>query len=147
MKSRKARFHSRPERMPTITPSAGVKLSLDIREHTQAETAAQLIEWARSELALSMDEIADVLGASPRSVNRWAAREVPPSPEYRDRIEKLSELRYLAETVFQDQKSRVTWIHSPLPVLKGRTPLGALRKGAWDEVLGILAGLESGSFA
>lgn len=128
--------------MPTITPSAGANLSLDIREHTQAETAAQLIEWARSELAIHGRDRGHPR-RSARSVNRWAAREVPPSPEYRDRIEKLSELRYLSETVFRHQKPRITWVHSPLPVLKGRTPLGSLRESGRDEVLGILAGLAS----
>lgn len=133
-------------RMAALTPSAGVKLSSAIREHTQAQTAARLLDWSRKELALSVEEIGEILGASARSVSRWLAREVPPSGEYRDRIEKLSELRYLLDTVFADREARVVWIHSPLPVLKGRSPLSALRKNAWDEVLGILAGLHSGAF-
>lgn len=146
MKARKSLPSSYPSRMATLTPSAGVKLSAAIREHTQAVIAGSLLDWARTELALSIEEIAEVLGASPRSVNRWVAREVPPSGEYRDRIEKLSELRHLLDAVFSDQKSRVAWIHSPIPMLKGRSPLSALRKSGWDEVLGILAGLEVGAF-
>lgn len=134
-------------RVATLTPSAGVKLSSALREHTQAKIAAQLLDWSRSELALSVEEMSEILGASPRSVNRWLARDVPPSGEYSDRIGKLGELRYLLDSVFQDQTSRIGWMHSPLPLLKGRTPLGALRKGGWDEVLGVLAGLESGAFA
>jgi len=132
--------------MSTLTRKAGQQLTVAIRESTQAEIAASLVNWARDDLALSIDEIAETLGASARSVSRWAAHEVPPSPEYRDRIERLSELRHLLESVFRDVKSRVAWISSPLPALRGRSPVAALRKQSWDEVLGILAGLESGSF-
>lgn len=97
-------------------------------------------------LALSVGEIAETLGATTRSVNRWIARENPPSPEHRDRIERLSELRHLLESVFEDEKSRVTWMNSPLKALRGRSPATALRRQNWDEVLGLLAGLESGTF-
>ena len=133
--------------MPTLTPSAGVKLSAVIRETTQAEIAASLLNWARDELAIPFEESAELVGASVRSISRWAAREVPPSPEFRERIEKLAELRYLLETVFADRESRIAWLNSPLPALRGRTPIAALRKASWDEVLGILAGLESGAFS
>ena len=104
------------------------------------------MNWARGSLALSIDEIAATLGASSRSVSRWVALEVPPSLEYRDRIERLSELRHLLESVFPDDSSRVKWMNSPLPALRGRSPSAALRKQSWDEVLGILAGLEGGAF-
>ncbi len=130
--------------MATRTPAR--PLAAAIRDSTQAGVAASLVNWARESLALSVDEIAATLGASPRSVSRWVALEVPPSIEYRERIERLSELRHLLGSVFKDDKSRVTWMNSPMPALRGRSPVAALRKQSWDEVLGILAGLEGGTF-
>jgi uncharacterized protein (DUF2384 family) len=132
--------------MAVLTPSARVQLSAALRDAAQAKLAASLLAWARDDLAFTAEEVAEMLGASHRSVMRWAAAEVAPSSEYRDRIEKLSELRHLLESVFRDAKSRIAWMNSPLPILRGRTPVTALRRNAWDEVLGVLAGLESGAF-
>jgi hypothetical protein len=59
----------------------------------------------------------------------------------------MRELRFLLETVFPDPEARVEWLHSSVPAIRGRTPISAIRRGQVDDVIGVLAGIESGAFA
>lgn len=80
-------------------------------------------------------------------VMRWAQRTHPPRREHRDRIEKIHELRQLLTSNFGDNSPAAQeWLHEPVPMLRGRTLLSLIVKGQIDDVIGVLAGLESGAF-
>ena len=114
----------------------------------ELKVATRAIEWARSALGLSYAEVGAALGASERTVIRWAQQSHSPRREHRDRIEKLNELRQLLTTVFGgDSTATLEWLHEPVPMLRGRTPLSLIVKGQLDDVIGVLAGLASGAFA
>ncbi len=114
----------------------------------ELQVAKRAVEWARSVLGLSYLEVGAATGASERTVMRWAQGVHPPRREHRERIERLNELRQLLTTVFgNDTAAAQAWLHEPVPLLRGRTPMSLITKGAVDEVIGVLAGLEAGAFA
>lgn len=113
----------------------------------QAQLAANIVAWARENLELTYPEIGDALDVSRRTVMRWAHSEHTPSLEHLAKLEHLSELRHLLDTVFPDPEACAQWLHSPVPALRGRTPMTFIRSGDLQQVIGLLAGLEAGAFA
>jgi transcriptional regulator with XRE-family HTH domain len=113
----------------------------------QARLAAGVVAWAREALELTYPEIGNALDVTRRTVMRWAQSEHAPTVSHLAKLEELSELRHLLETVFPDSGARMEWLHSPVPLLRGRTPMSFIRQGELKEVIGILAGLEAGAFA
>jgi DNA-binding transcriptional regulator YiaG len=117
------------------------------RAALESKAAAQTIVWARTALGLSYAELAGATGASERTVIRWAQQRHPPRQQHRNRIEKLNVLRQLLAATFGEGTTTVQeWSHEPLARLGGRTPLSLLIRGDVDQVIGVLAGLESGAF-
>lgn len=108
-------------------------------------TTRATIEWASEHLDLSYDQIGSVLSVDRRTVHRWKSAESRPSRRHQESIERLMQIRYLLDSVFRDQEAALTWLHSPVPVLKGRTPLGVLKEGRLDEVIEALATIETGA--
>lgn len=118
-----------------------------IRAALELKVATRTIDWARTVLGLSYAEVGSAIGASERTVIRWAQQRHPPRREHRDRIEKLNELRQLLTAIFGDGVAAAQeWLHEPVPMLRGRTPLSLVVQGQLDDVVGVLAGLESGAF-
>lgn len=122
-------------------------MGANLRATLELKVATRAIEWARTALGLSYAEVGGAVGASERTVIRWTQRSHPPRREHRDRIEKLNELRQLLTTLFGDNATAAQeWLHEPVPMLRGRTPLSLIVRGQVDDVIGVLAGLESGAF-
>lgn len=113
----------------------------------QLTATSATIDWASEELDLSFSEIGDVIGVDRRTIYRWRFEESLPSPGHRKRLESVRELRFLLDKVFESSDEALEWLHRPVPMLRGRTPISRLREGRIDEVLGALTGLESGAFA
>lgn len=103
------------------------------------------IDWAHDALSLSYASIAEAIGAHRRSVARWRAGDAVPSLRHRQAMEKLRTLRYLLESVFETTEGATEWLHSSVPMLRGRTPISLLERGAIDEVIGALSAFESGA--
>lgn len=116
------------------------------RKH-QSTAASTTIDRVSEELGLSYSELGDVIGGDRRTIYRWRSRESVPSPEHRKRLESVRELQFLLGKVFEDSDRALEWLHRPVPMLRGRTPISRLREGRIEEVLGVLAGLESGAHA
>ena len=112
----------------------------------EIETSNTTIDWATETLGLNYSELSRVLGIDRRTLNRWRNGESAPSPRHRELLEKLQVLRYLLETVFEDSAAGLRWLHSAVPLLRGRSPIMMLLEGRLDDVIGVLAGIESGAF-
>lgn len=108
--------------------------------------AGKTVEWAREELELTAQEIAQAVGADRKTVARWRDGESTPSPEHRRHLERLNQLRHLLTTSFRSMEVAQRWLHSPAPGLQGRTPIFALTQGELDEVIGLLGTLAAGGF-
>lgn len=89
--------------------------------------------------------IADAVGATDKTVRRWRNRENAPSLDHRERVEKMSELHHLLREIFGSPDHQREWLHSTVPGLNGRRPISLLREGKIDEVIGLLAAVESGA--
>lgn len=109
------------------------------------EAATRTIDWAHDALSLSYAAIGEAIGAHRRSVARWRAGDSVPSLKHRQAMEELRTLRYLLDAVFEDERRAQEWLHSSVPMLRGRSPISLLERGRLDEVLGVLAAYESGA--
>ena len=112
----------------------------------QLTAASTTLDWASETLDLSYSEIGDLIGVDRRTIYRWRFEESLPSPSHRRRLESVRELRFLLDKVFEDSEKALEWLHRSVPMLRGRTPISLLREGRVDEVIGVLAGLESGAY-
>lgn len=110
-----------------------------------ARSTQATIDWARSDLDLTYQQIGQAVGADRRTIYRWVERETLPSPEHREAVEKLQELKYLLESIFRDKTAAQEWLHSPVPAFRGRSPASLLKKGKIDPVIEVLASLEVGA--
>lgn len=115
--------------------------------HLEKTFVRNTLSAAHQELGLSDSEIGAVVGAHRRTIQRWKNdAEAIPSPEHREQMEQITELMYLLRSTFKTTDAAQEWLHSPVPMLRGRTPISLLRKGEAGQVIGILAGLSSGAF-
>jgi len=109
-------------------------------------TPAQAIEQLSRDFALSAQELAGALDASPRTIERWRKSETYPQHETRQRLAVLIGLdRRLRET-FEATNAIRDWLHLPSRYLGGLTPADAIRVGRVDRVDAALEALESGVF-
>jgi transcriptional regulator with XRE-family HTH domain len=111
------------------------------------EVAHSTVRDARELLGLTDSEIGTVIGASRRTVQRWWKQEGVPAPEHQRLMERVREAVFLSRQVFRDAAATQRWFHSPSERLRGRTPASVVQEGRIDEVIGVLAGMASGSHA
>lgn len=118
-----------------------------VTELRRGETEA-VIEWAHNVLGLTYPEIAGVIGTTERTIYRWRDQQVSPSPEFHEKLDRLGELRFWLETVFQDDPKKADrWIATGrILALDGQTPLSWIRRGRLDRVIEILASYHNGAF-
>src|SRR5688572_12463704 len=115
-------------------PATAAKLQMQVTEKT--------IAWIHDALGFSYSEIANALGTDERTIRRWAHQETVPRSIYQDKLEQIREIRYLLESCFRTATSGLEWLHEPVPMLRGRTPISYLRTGNFNNVLGVLATME-----
>jgi transcriptional regulator with XRE-family HTH domain len=132
--------------MNAIGVTAAAGRVQDAHTALKARQAAAGVAWARTRLGLSLAEVGAAVGASARTVARWAEGAVAPSPAHRQRLEELGETRHLLETVFSDWPTALEWAHTPSAALRGRTPVGEITRGRIADVIEVLAALESGAY-
>lgn len=122
--------------------------TLSPRKNAQIGQVRRALKWAESTLELSDTEMGGALGASPRSVARWREALHQPSERHIQAAERLLELAHALDAVFGSDVERLhAWLHESLPALRGRTPLRMIVSGYIDDVLTILANIDSGAFA
>lgn len=62
--------------------------------------------------------------------------------------ERLLVLAHALEEAFRGDMPRLhAWLHEPLPVFKGRTPLRKIVQGEVDDVIAVVANADIGAFA
>jgi hypothetical protein len=110
------------------------------------KTASEAVAWAHDALELGYGEIGAAVDADERTVGRWEGREVVPRARHQAKLEALGELRHLLGIVFETKAEADEWLHTPLPAFRGRTPMSVLRAGRLEQVIEVLATMESGDF-
>jgi len=108
-----------------------------------AEALALKVSELTEELKMSQEDIGLIVGATARSVARWASGEVAPQRLNRQR---LIELAYVAEAlteVIRGEDANL-WIFSPNRLLNHDTPAERIQQGDFRSVLAAIEALAEG---
>jgi hypothetical protein len=97
-------------------------------------------------LQISEHELAQVVGASPRSVARWRAEGTYPQHEARRRLDSLDALVRRLDESFKTPEGAMLWLRAESGYFGGLRPLDALLRGRMDAVDAALEALDSGVF-
>lgn len=108
--------------------------------------AAETVAWAHEALALPYEDIGAAVDADERTVRRWEGRTAAPQARHRERLESFQELKHLLGVVFPEKRDADEWLHASLPAFRGRSPLAMIRRGKIDDVVEVLATIESGAY-
>lgn len=109
-------------------------------------TMKNVVGHLRSGLSLDGQELADVLGVTPRTVDRWQEDKALPQRATRERITQLLEIERQLQEAFSDQDAVRIWLNTDNRYLGGIKPVEALRVGRYDRVQSALEALASGIF-
>jgi hypothetical protein len=96
---------------------------------------------------LSQEDVGRIVGASGRTVARWATGVTP----HRSARERLLELSYVADQLIDvlglSPDDANLWIFSPNRLLKGDKPADRIAYGDYRSVLGLIEALADGIVA
>ncbi len=94
-------------------------------------------------LKLSQEEVGVIVGATARSVARWANGDAIPQ---RLSKQRLIELAYVAEALGEVIKAEDAnlWMFSPNKLLSHDTPAERIQQGDYRSVLGVIEALADG---
>jgi transcriptional regulator with XRE-family HTH domain len=94
---------------------------------------------------LTQSEVGRIVGASPRTVARWAAGEVEPQPDARDRLLQLNYVAtQLVEVLGLTSADANVWLFEPSRELAGDTPADRLAAGDFRSVIAVIGALADG---
>ena len=88
-------------------------------------------------------DVAQITGATPRSVSRWAAAKAAPRRDAEDRLLELKSVVDLLRSVLRDEPARL-WLRSPNPDLDWRKPLELIADGEYRRVVGAVLAMAEG---
>ncbi len=98
----------------------------------------------RTSLGLSQEGLARILGVAGRTVERWEAGGGPGSEAALRVLGQLDEIAVLGREVHGPDLTR--FMSTPRRSLGGRSPVAALMRGEFREVLGVLAQAAEGQW-
>ena len=107
---------------------------------------AEKVHELTDEGRLSQQDVAQIVGAAPRTVARWIAGTASPQ---RDARTRLLELAYVAEQLAEviRREDINLWIFSPNRLLGGDKPADRIRDGDYKKVLAVIDALAEGVVA
>ena len=117
-------------------------LSTALLERTPRQALAALEEG----IGLSEDELAQALGTSRRTLQRWRTGTAYPQQAMRQRLAELLQLYERIRETFEGPDAPRVWFHSPSRYMGGVTPAEAVRVGRLDRAVAALEALDSGVF-
>ena len=104
---------------------------------------AERVKGITTSLGLTQDDIAAIVGASTRTVNRWWSGEVSPQ---RPKEQRLRELAYVGEQVARVLKPEQArdWLFMPNRLLDHDAPADRIERGDYRTVLALIEALAEG---
>jgi uncharacterized protein (DUF2384 family) len=88
-------------------------------------------------------DLAQVTGATQRSVSRWTAAKAMPRRKAEDRLLELKAVVDQLLSVIRDEPARL-WLRSPNPDLDWRNPLELIAEGQYRRVIGAVLAMAEG---
>lgn len=105
----------------------------------------QVLSLARG-LSMSQSRLAEIVGASPRSVSRWAGGHAAPHSRARRRLLELTAVVDALKGVIRDEDIGL-WMSSPHPKLAFDTPEERVSQGKFKDVIAVIEALADGVFS
>jgi len=118
-------------------------ITIDVTAPTSLGEKLPLIKKV---LMIEWKEIAEILGVSPRTLQRWRRDETTPK-EKTDKLEKIYNICTILLAAYPTERLRKYFLHSPESSLSSCSPLDALKKGKIDEVYQLLLVIAEGTYA
>ena len=106
----------------------------------------ELIDTLTRFLRISEGQMAQILGVSPRTVERWKSAATFPQHGSRHRLEALEHLVRRLDESFKTPEGARLWLHADSGYFGGLKPIDALLCGRIDAVDAALEALDSGIF-
>jgi len=106
---------------------------------------ARTVERLEQKAGLTYDDIAGVVGTSPRSIARWAHGEADPRARSRDRLLEVTAVVTELCQVLAGDAAHV-WLFTPNPFLEFDRPIELVARGEYRRVLAAVAALADGVF-
>ncbi|MDQ3914586.1 MAG: DUF2384 domain-containing protein [Actinomycetota bacterium] len=103
------------------------------------------LEEALKQAELDQEDVARVIGASPRTVSRWLREEAEPRKEARERLLEFLAVIERLSTTLRPQPAH-DWLFTPNPQLGHEKPADLVKEGKYREVLGAVDALAEGVF-
>ncbi|MFB6354990.1 MAG: hypothetical protein ABEJ65_00550 [bacterium] len=116
------------------------------REPDDKKSTRDVIQWAREELGLSVEDIAEIIDVECSTIDQWPGKEGNLPKRNRSNVERLQTLKYHMESVFPDAEIRDEWLYHPSDNFDGDTPVEKLRNGELEPLIRQLATFDSGAF-
>ena len=106
---------------------------------------AKKLDRIKEEAGLSRQEVARIVGASPRTVMRWAAGETLPRGVSRERLLDLAAVAQQLGRVMQ-KDAATAWLFEPNPLLNHERPVDLVATGKYQDVLAAIEAIGEGVF-
>jgi len=103
------------------------------------------IERIKEGAHLTQEDVGKIVGASPRTVARWAAGENMPRGASRQRLLELAAIAQQIANVMKPDAAGA-WLYEPNPLLKNQKPADLVAQGRYQEVLDLVDALADGVF-
>ena len=111
----------------------------------RATIYARTLERLEEKAGLSYEDIARVVGSSPRSISRWARGDADPRSRSRDRLLETSAVVNELSGVLTADAAHV-WLFTPNPFLDCDRPIDLVAEGQYRRVLAAIEALADGVF-
>lgn len=109
-------------------------------------TPRQALDALEAGMGLSEDQLAQALGTSRRTLQRWRTGIAYPQQSARQRLSALLALQQRVQETFEGSEAPRRWFHTPSRYMGGVTPAEAVRAGRADRAEAALEALDSGIF-
>ena len=114
-----------------------------VRVHTgivEGEIPSNVLRVFRASTGFTIEEMAGVIGISPRTVGRKEKCTTPLTKAEADRAIRLSRVTHTAVDAIGDLEKAVRWLRKPNAALRGQTPLRLVESEPGTEL--VLAALD-----
>jgi uncharacterized protein (DUF2384 family) len=92
---------------------------------------------------IDASDLAQITGATSRSVSRWTTAKVVPRRDAEDRLLELKAVVDQLRSVLRDEPARLS-LRSPNPDLEWRKPLELIGEGEYRRVIGAVLAMAEG---
>lgn len=133
----------------TKSPSRVVTIAIGLRGRSAPADIVVRWEPLQRWFGLSQGELADAIGVSRQTVNRWKMTRTGPAPDGAEAgwLAVLAEIRAIASRTWESPGEFRKWIRTPLSILRMQRPIEYFRPGHLSVVLDLVRAEAGGGYS